>query len=40
MGGKNLLLVSWYHKAEEDSSTSTYKGGASPPSIFRPMIID
>ena len=24
--GKNLLAVSWYHKAEEDSSTSTYKG--------------
>jgi len=24
--GHDLLLVSWYHKAEEDSSTSTYKG--------------
>ena len=26
VAGKRLLLVSWYHKAEEDSSTSTYKG--------------
>ncbi|MDP6945921.1 MAG: hypothetical protein QF464_17355, partial [Myxococcota bacterium] len=26
VGGSPLLVVSWYHKAEEDSSTSTYKG--------------
>ena len=26
VSGKPLLVVSWYHKAEEDSSTSTYKG--------------
>ncbi|MEC9070763.1 MAG: hypothetical protein VX938_00230, partial [Myxococcota bacterium] len=24
--GRDVLLVAWYHKAEEDSSTSTYKG--------------
>lgn len=26
VAGKRLLVVSWYHKAEEDSSSSAYKG--------------